>query len=80
MKPLALLIFLLAALWLWHPQDIPAVHGEWTDQVEHDMVAWKHRQHGIQGSVYDRETGKRYFYRDGRRCELWVDVGERVRL
>jgi hypothetical protein len=38
---------------------------------DYERAKYLHRYHGTLSSWYDVKTGKWYFERDGRKCELW---------
>jgi hypothetical protein len=74
MKPrtltlIAAMLLLALIWWLTLPVAESIPPPPLTD-AERAYVRERHRYHGITASIRDRQTGERYFYRDGKRCKL----------
>ena len=69
---IGLLLAATAAAWLCVAVESRAVQAEYeVSAVETDpIVRFAHSYHGILGSVYNKTTGDRYFYRNGKKCPL----------
>ena len=67
---IAILVMYLvaAALWLNRPEHAPRIYIE-LPAAEKQRLAARHAYHGISCSIED-ENGRRYFYREGKKCKL----------
>lgn len=70
MRPIALAILSLLALWWFcYPAPTRTLPEQFTPE-EKAYYAERHRYHGIGGSVVDKRTGERSFKRNGEVCKL----------
>ena len=68
----AFMILLILAFLIWSlsaSDPYPRAGGFKTEQ-ERTEIRLKMDHHGIFTAIFDRETGKAYFVRDGERCRL----------